>query len=166
MLYETGAGVRRDEATALDWHRRAAGRGSEVSEIALALRGVEAGEESRLPSNETRWLVPADATSTLWSGATDRSWDGLSCLSVALLGDPFMQYAVGMRFLVGNGVPRDRALGAAWIARARKSFDAVPEFRKYGAATAIIEQRLAQRLGDDEKRRAADIGANLVATVR
>jgi uncharacterized protein len=172
-MYETGAGVSRDEAVALDWHRRAAARGADPSEIALALQAVASGTEAALPSNETRWLVPADMASTLWRGpgssavdAAGHQWDGLSSLNEALLGNALMQYATGIRFLTGDGVPRDRAVGAAWIARAHESFAGTPGLAKYAAATQIIEGRLAQRLGDDEKQRAAHIEANLITTVR
>ncbi|MBN3779994.1 SEL1-like repeat protein [Burkholderia sp. Ac-20345] len=173
LMYETGDGVSLNETTAMDLHRRAAQRGSAVSAIALALRSVATGSEVALSIGEKRWLVPADPAATLWSdspvGATaaaNRQWDGLSSLNEALLGDPFMQYAVGIRFLTGNGLPRDRALGAAWIEHARVSFDAVPRFRQYGAATALVEARIAGRLDDDEKRRASDIADNLDGTLR
>lgn len=172
LMSETGDGVPRDEATAMDRHRRAARRGSTVSEIALALRSVAPGTEAALSAGEKRWLVPADPAATLWSdppvnalAAANRQWDGLSSLNEALRGEPFMQYAVGIRFLTGNGLPRDRALGAAWIERSRASFDAVPGFRRYGAAAARVEARVAQRLNDGEKRRAADIVGNLNATL-
>jgi TPR repeat protein len=170
-IYETGAGVSRDDATALYWHRRAAEHGSEASEIALALRAVAAGTEAALPPRRARWLVPADG-SPLWGrdaaaadADTARSrWDALSCLNEAMLGNPLMQYDVGMRFLTGNGVPRDRALGAAWIARAKRSFEAGDGLNAYGAAITVIEERVAQRLSDDEKRRAAQIAAGFNAS--
>ncbi|KAB0631672.1 tetratricopeptide repeat protein [Burkholderia latens] len=172
LMYETGDGVTLNEAYALDLHRRAARRGSAVSEIALALRGVAAGTEAALPSGEQRWLVPADRFATLWSdppanaiAAANRQWEGLSSLNEALRGDPFMQYAVGIRFLTGNGLPRDRALGAAWIERSRASFDAVAGFRQYGAAAARVEARVAGRLDDAERTRAAAIAGNLNTTL-
>jgi hypothetical protein len=83
-----------------------------------------------------------------------------------LLGNPLMQYDVGMRFLTGNGVPRDRALGAAWIARARVAFEARDGVPAYAAAIRIVEARLAERMGDDEKQRAREDAANLGATVK
>ena len=176
LMYETGDGVPRDETVAMDWHRRAARRGSAVSEIALALRSLapamDTDTDTGHSAGEQRWLVPADPAATLWSdspasaiAAANRQWDGLSSLNEALRGDPFMQYAVGMRFLTGNGLPRDRALGAAWIARSRASFDAVPGLERYGAAAAIVEARIAKRLDDGEKQRAAEIAANLISTL-
>ncbi|HGO6115399.1 TPA: tetratricopeptide repeat protein, partial [Burkholderia cepacia] len=176
LMYETGDGVPRDETVAMDWHRRAARRGSAVSEIALALRSLapamDTDTDTGHSAGEQRWLVPADPAATLWSdspasaiAAANRQWDGLSGLNEALRGDPFMQYAVGMRFLTGNGLPRDRALGAAWIARSRASFDAVPGLERYGAAAAIVEARIAKRLDDGEKQRAAEIAANLISTL-
>lgn len=172
VMYETGDGVPRDEATGMDRHRRAAERGSAVSEIALALRSLEPGASTKLPAGATRWLVPADTASTLWSdppvnasAAANRQWDSLSNLNEALLGDPFMQYAAGMRFLTGNGLPRDRALGAAWIARSRASFDAISGLGRYGAAAALVEARIARRLDAGEKQRAAEIAGNLIATL-
>ncbi|WP_233451717.1 hypothetical protein [Burkholderia vietnamiensis] len=171
-MYETGDGVTLNEASALELHRRAARRGSAFSEIALALRSVVPGTEAALSAGERRWLVPADPVATLWSdppgnavAAANRQWEGLSSLNQALLGDPFMQYAVGIRFLTGNGLRRDRALGAAWIERSRVSFDAVAGFRQYAAAAARVEARVAGRLDDAEKRRAADIAANLITTL-
>lgn len=172
LMYETGDGVTLNETTALDLHHRAARRGSAVSEIALALRSVAPGTEAGLSAGEKRWLVPADPVATLWSdppvnaaAAANRQWEGLSSLNEALLGDPFMQYAVGIRFLTGNGLPRDRALGVAWIERSRASFDAVAGFRQYGAAAALVEARVARRLDDAEKQRAADIAGNLNTTL-
>ncbi|KWA11138.1 hypothetical protein WL26_17215 [Burkholderia cepacia] len=173
LMYETGDGVALNENTAMDLHRRAAQRGSAVSEIALALRSVVSRTEAGLSVSEKRWLVPADPAAALWSDSpfgaiavANHQWDGLSSLNDALLGDPFMQYAVGIRFLTGNGLPRDRALGAAWIERSRASFDAVFGFRQYGAAAALVEARITGRLDDAEKMRAADITENLDKTVR
>lgn len=168
VLYEIGIGTRRDDAAALNEHRRAAQHGSEASEIALALRAVAAGTERALSPNTARWLVPADG-SAIWgrdsamadADSARNRWDALSCLNEALLGNPLMQYDIGMRFLIGDGVPRDRALAAAWIARARKSFEAVDGLEGYGIAAKAIEGRLAQRLGDDEKRRAREIAVSL-----
>jgi hypothetical protein len=76
-----------------------------------------------------------------------------------------MQYDIGMRFLAGNGVPRDRSIGAAWITRARAGFEANGGIPAYAAAIRIVESRLAERLSDDEKQRAREIAANLSATV-
>ncbi|MDN7592223.1 tetratricopeptide repeat protein [Burkholderia seminalis] len=172
VMYETGDGVPADEATALDLHRRASRQGSVLSEIALALRSVTPGTEAGLSAGERRWLVPADPATTLWSdppvnalAAANRQWEGLSSLNEALRGDPFMQYAAGIRFLTGNGLPRDRALGAAWVERARASFDAMPGLGQYGVAATRVETRISRRLDDAEKRRAADIAGNLIATL-
>jgi hypothetical protein len=76
-----------------------------------------------------------------------------------------MQYDTGMRFLTGNGVPRDRSLGAAWIARARAGFEASDGAQVYATAIRIVESRLSERMGDDEKQRAREIAANLGTTV-
>ncbi|RQS17730.1 sel1 repeat family protein [Burkholderia sp. Bp8992] len=172
LMYETGKGVPVNETTALALHRRASRGGSAVSEIALALRGVTPGAEAGLSAGERRWLVPADPAATMWSdppvnalAAANRQWEGLSSLNEALRGDPFMQYAAGIRFLTGNGLPRDRALGAAWVERARASFEAIPGLGQYGAAAALVESRIFRRLDDGEKRRAADIAGNLMATL-
>lgn len=168
-IYEIGNGVARNEASALDWHRRAAEYGSEASEIALALRAAAAGTAAALEPRYARWLVPTDG-SPLWGRdvmAADADnararWDALSCLSEAMRGNPLMQYDVGMRYLTGNGVPRDRALGTAWIARARRSFELADGWQVYSAGIGVIEPRITARLGDDEKRRADAIAANLM----
>ncbi len=172
LMYETGDGVPVNETAATDLHRRAARRGSTISEVALALRSVTLGTEAGLPAGARRWLVPADPAVTLWSdapinalAAANRQWDGLSSLNEALRGDPFMQYAVGIRYLTGNGLPRDRALGAAWVERARASFDATPGLGQYGVAAMLAEARIFRRLDDGEKKRAADIAGNLIATL-
>lgn len=172
-LYEIGPLAQREPARAMQLHRQGARGGAEQSQIALALHALAAGTETDLGNNERRWLVPADAASNLWhddslapAGELRQRWDGLSCLNEALLGNPLMQYDVGMRFLTGNGVPRDRALGAAWIARARAGFEARGGVPAYTAAIRIVEARLSERMGDDEKQRAREIAANLDATVR
>lgn len=171
--YEIGPLAQREPARAMQLHRQGARGGAEQSQIALALHALAAGAEAGLDGNERRWLIPADPASTLWfndslapAGELRQRWDGLSCLNEALLGNPLMQYDVGMRFLTGNGVPRDRALGAAWIARARAGFEARDGVPAYAAAIRIVEARLSERMGDDEKRRAGQIAANLDATVR
>lgn len=153
-------------------HRQGARAGAGQSQIALALHALATGAETDLGKDERRWLVPADAASNLWcddtltpAGELRQRWDGLSSLNQALLGNPLMQYDVGMRFLTGSGVPRDRALGAAWVARARAGFEALDGVPAYAAAIRIVEARLAERMGDDEKRRAREIATNLSATV-
>ncbi|MDE1143840.1 MAG: tetratricopeptide repeat protein [Paraburkholderia tropica] len=170
--YEIGPRALRDPARARQLHQRGARGGAEQSQIALALQALAAGNETRLGNDERRWLVPADAAANLWredslapAGMRRQRWDGLSSLNEALLGNPLMQYDIGMRFLTGNGVPRDRALGAAWIARARTGFEARDGVPAYAAAIRIVEARLSERMGDDEKQRAREIAANLNATV-
>jgi TPR repeat protein len=171
-LYEIGPRAMRNPAQAMQLHQQGARGGAEQSQIALALHALATGAESDLTSNQRRWLVPADAASNLWRNDSltpadelRQRWDALSCLNEALLGNPLMQYDIGMRFLAGNGVPRDRSLGAAWIARARAGFEANGGIPAYTAAIRIIESRLAERLSDDEKQRAREIAANLSATV-
>ncbi|WP_321929747.1 tetratricopeptide repeat protein [Paraburkholderia guartelaensis] len=171
-LYEIGPLAMRDSTRAMQLHRQGARDGAEQSQIALALHALASGAEAGLGDNERRWLIPADAASNLWSndalapsGELRQRWDGLSCLNEALLGNPLMQYDIGMRFLTGNGVPRDRALGAAWIARARAGFEARAGVPAYAAAIRIVESRLSERMGDDEKQRAREVAANLGATV-
>jgi TPR repeat protein len=171
-LYEIGPPAMRNLTRAKQLHQQGARGGAEQSQIALALHALATGDEAGLAGNERRWLIPADATSNLWrndslapASALRQRWDGLSCLNEALLGNPFMQYDTGMRFLTGNGVPRDRALGAAWIARARAGFEAGDSVPAYVTALRIIESRLSERLADDEKQRAREIAANLSTTV-
>lgn len=172
-FYEIGPLALRDPARAMQLHRQGARGGVEQSQIALALHALATSSETSLDANERRWLIPADAASNLWrvdslspAGEIRQSWGGLSCLNEALLGNPLMQYDIGMRFLTGNGVPRDRALGAAWIARARAGFEGRGGVPAYAAAIRIVESRLSERMGDDEKQRAREIAANLDATVR
>ncbi|WP_322012986.1 SEL1-like repeat protein [Paraburkholderia sp. J12] len=171
-LYEIGPLAMRDPTRAMQLHRQGARGGAEQSQIALALHALATGMETGLGGNEQRWLIPADAASNPWRDDSlapvaelRQRWDGLSCLNEALLGNPLMQYDIGMRFLTGNGVPRDRALGAAWIARARAGFEARGGVPAYAAAIRIVESRLSERMGDDEKQRAREIAANLSATV-
>ncbi|GAB2923813.1 hypothetical protein GCM10027093_73980 [Paraburkholderia jirisanensis] len=171
-VYEIGPLAMRNPTRAMQLHRQGARGGAEQSQIALALHALAAGTEAGLAGNERRWLIPADAASNLWRNESltpaselRQRWDGLSCLSEALLGNPLMQYDTGMRFLTGNGVPRDRALGAAWIARARAGFEAGDGVPAYATAIRIVESRLSERMGDDEKQRAREIAANLGMTV-
>ncbi|PRX24171.1 hypothetical protein B0G75_12377 [Paraburkholderia sp. BL18I3N2] len=153
-------------------HQQGARGGAEQSQIALALHALATGAEAELAGNERRWLIPADAASNPWrndsltrAGELRQRWDGLSCLNEALLGNPLMQYGIGMRFLTGNGVPRDRSIGAAWIARSRAGFEASGGVPVYVTAIRIVESRLSERMSDDEKQRAREIAANLSATV-
>ncbi|WP_230954772.1 tetratricopeptide repeat protein [Burkholderia gladioli] len=172
ILYEIGPRAMRNPAQAMQLHQQGVRGGAEQSQIALALHALATGAESELASNQRRWLVPADAASNLWrndsltpAGELRQRWDGLSCLNEALLGNPLMQYDIGVRFLTGNGVPRDRSIGTAWIARARAGFEANGGIPAYAAAIRIVESRLAERLSDDEKQRAREIAAILSATV-
>ena len=186
-LYEMGAGVPHDDGVALSWHRKAAAKGADTSEIALALRALATGDVQGLSASEAHWLMD-DASSSGGTGGTghasdtsgtsgnksvpvrpgvgaEAEWAALSCLNQALLGDAMMQYELGVRYLTGEGMTLDRALGDAWLRRAQASFAAEPGFSVYAQATRIVEARVAARLSADERERAGRLADHLLATV-
>jgi len=158
---------------ALNWHRKAAAKGSDISEIALALRALASGDTHGIDANEAHWLMEDGQTGEASRRAGNASaaagergaWDALSCLDEALVGDAMMQYEIGVRYVTGDGIALDRALGDAWLKRAQASFAAEPGFRVYAQATQIVEARVAARLSADERERARRLADHLLATV-
>ncbi len=173
-LHETGTGVPLDDTLALSWHRKAAALGCDEATIALALRAQAAGETRSLNRRSTHWLaLTTDETrwsagSGLQTSAADNSeatWNALSTLTEALEGEPLRQYETGIRYLSGDGVTRDKALGDAWLQRAQASFAAKPGLRAYADATRVVEQRVGASLTAAEKERAQQLARHLIATV-
>ena len=176
-LYEMGAGVPHDDLVAVTRHRKAAAKGVDTSEIALALRALVTGDVRGLRASEAYWLIDDASLNEACRTGGNRStaaqagesgqveWDALSCLNEALLVDAMMQYELGVRYLTGDGVAFDRALGDAWLRRAQMSFAAEPGFSVYAKATRIVEARVAARLSADERERAGRLADHLLATV-
>jgi len=176
-IYEMGVGVPRDDLAAVSWHRKAAAKGADTSEIALALRALATGDVHGLSASEAHWLldeasldeaggaVGTRSTTAQASAGAQVEWSALSCLNEALLGDAMMQYELGVRYLTGDGIALDRALGDAWLRRAQASFAAEPGFSAYAQATRIVEARVAARLSADERERASRLADHLLATV-
>ena len=177
-LYETGNGVPRDDALALGWHRKAAALGCNAGTIALALRAEAAGDVHALDGRSMQWLAvaadPGETGTTLGSRASVpndatesglASWAALSSLNEALQGDTLRQYETGMRYLSGDGVMRDTALGDAWLQRAQAGFAAEPHHAMYADAARTVEQRVSEVLSADERERARRVAVNLLATV-
>jgi uncharacterized protein len=141
------------------------------------LRAQAAGDTSSLDERSAYWLaipIPIDAVTPGISSRQrtsaareegDAAWDALSSLNEALLGSPLQQYETGMRYLLGDGVTRDKALGDAWLRRAQTSFAVTPGLRVYADAARVVEERVGAGLTADEQERAHRLAENLLATV-
>ena len=97
FLYAYGRGVDRDDLEAAIWYRRAADQGNEAARTALdQLRG-----EGRLAA-----AGPAG------------SREAVGLRAAAERGAPVAQYQLGLRYAMGDGVPRDPAQAVRWYREA------------------------------------------------
>ena len=124
--------------------------------------GVASAAPAQAPSAAAKPAFRAPSGSALHALA---EWDALLCLNRALMGDALMQYELGIRYLTGDGIMLDRALGDAWLKRSLASFAAEPGFGAYAQGTRIVEARVSARLSADELERAQRLADHLLASV-
>ncbi|PMS09927.1 sel1 repeat family protein [Trinickia caryophylli] len=160
--------VAADEARAIDWYRKAAALGSDAAQIVLALRTRHEDGADAFSPRKAHWLVTGEEREpSTPSGRTDASasWKAFLSLNGALSGDPVEQYETGVRYLTGDGIARDKALGAAWLQRAGAGFAARAALRRYAEAVRGVEARVREAMTPDERDRARLLAAHLMQTV-
>lgn len=99
FLYAYGRGVDRDDVEAAIWYRRAAEQGNEAARAALE----QLRAEGRLAAPPTGPTVSREA---------------VALRAAAERGGALAQYQLGLRYAMGDGVPRDPAQAVRWYREA------------------------------------------------
>ena len=131
VMYDTGEGVPKDAAKAVEWYTKAAKQGHAAAQYNLGVAYRAGKGVPKDAAKAVEWYTKAaeqgQAEAQLHLGRAYANGEGVPkdaakavewYTKAAEQGDAFVQYALGVAYRAGKGVPKDTAKAVEWYTKA------------------------------------------------